>query len=64
MQGLDILNYGVSMTTLEEVFHKVNAEERDNNSKNEADKQLDTFLNKVPNEHFGSSINRKEKNVE
>ncbi len=28
MDDLDIISYGISMTTLEEVFLKVNAEER------------------------------------
>jgi len=39
MDDLDILSYGISMTTLEEVFLKVNAEERNELGKIEEEKQ-------------------------
>jgi len=39
MDDLDILSYGISMTTLEEVFLKVNAEERNDLGKIAEEKQ-------------------------
>ena len=49
------------MTTLEEVFLKVNAEERDSNPNNEADKEKNPVLNDTPNEAIGYSLNKEAK---
>ena len=62
MEQMDILSYGISMTTLEEVFLKVNADvEKEENEKGES-KELgsDEFFGQEASGHRGSSINRKE----
>ena len=56
MNEVDILSYGVSMTTLEEVFLKVN---EDDHAKADGVKLgTDSFFAQEPKDHRGSSINR------
>ena len=55
MSEVDILSYGVSMTTLEEVFLKVN---EDDHKKEGVELGSDSFFKQQPNDHRGSSINR------
>ena len=56
MNEVDILSYGVSMTTLEEVFLKVN---EDDHAKEDGVKLgSDSFFAQDPKDHRGSSINR------
>ena len=56
MNEVDILSYGVSMTTLEEVFLKVN---EDDHAKTDGVKLgSDSFFAQEPKDHRGSSINR------
>ena len=62
MGQLDILSYGISMTTLEEVFLRVN-EDVEKKEKESADgKELgsDEFFGQENREHRGFSINRNE----
>ena len=56
MNEVDILSYGVSMTTLEEVFLKVN--EDDHAKKDGVKLGSDSFFAQEPKDHRGSSINR------
>ena len=56
MTEVDILSYGISMTTLEEVFLKVNADDHDKD--NGVKLGSDQFFQQKPNDHRGSSINR------
>lgn len=67
MGELDILSYGISMTTLEEVFLKANGDHDDSgipkveSQQNEDDER---FLLKGNRENRGSSINRNENDPE
>lgn len=49
------------MSTLEEVFLKVNAEERKSNPNNEADKEKNPVLNDTPDVAIGYSLNKEAK---
>lgn len=58
MEQYDILSYGISMTTLEEVFIRVNEDEREDLKIEEEKDGL--FDQDAAREHRGSSINRNE----
>ena len=60
MGEVDILSYGIAMTTLEEVFIRVNEDEREELAIEEAKEDL--FNDDANRDHRGSSINRKEGN--
>lgn len=62
MGELDIVSYGVSMTTLEEVFLKANGDHEDKKSGvPQVEPGTDEFYNQDVKEHRGSSINSRDK---
>jgi len=65
MEELDIISYGVSMTTLEEVFLKANGDHEDKNDKKSGKPSFepgsDEFYEQDAREHRGSSINSKDR---
>ena len=60
MESVDIISYGISMTTLEEVFLKVNEDVEKSEKSKEEGKELgsDEFFAQENRDHRGSSINR------
>ena len=62
MGELDIVSYGVSMTTLEEVFLKANGDHEDKkDGQPSVEPGTDEFYNQDVKEHRGSSINSRDK---